>query len=187
AEGLSGAFVYQTLADLLPENSLVVEEAPTHRQDMQRHLPIRARGRGYLTMASGVLGYGLPAAVGAALAEPSRRVVAVLGDGSSMYGIQALWTAARERAAVTFVVLDNGEYAAVRRHAVRGGAEKVPGTELGDLDFAALAQGMGMTGRHIRTAPQLRDALRTALAGDAPTVLHVHLAITGRENAAGGR
>ncbi|TNC28121.1 benzoylformate decarboxylase [Amycolatopsis alkalitolerans] len=174
-EPLSGAFVYQTLADLVPANALVVEEAPTNRQDMQAHFPITARGRGYLTMSSGVLGYGLPAAVGAALAEPARPVVAVLGDGGSMYGIQALWTAARQQTAVLFVILDNGEYAAVRRHAVRTGAGKVPGIELGGLEFRDLARGMGCAAHDVRTPAQLRTGVTTALASAGPTLLHVRL------------
>ncbi|MTD56680.1 benzoylformate decarboxylase [Amycolatopsis pithecellobii] len=174
-EPLSGAFVYQTIADLLPPNALVVEEAPTNRQDMQEHLPITAPGRGFLTMSSGVLGYGLPAAVGAALAEPGRPVLAVLGDGGSMYGIQALWTAAQQQTSVVFVILDNGEYAAVRKHAVRSGAEKVPGIELGGLDFAELARGMGCAAHRISTAAELRAGLTGALASAAPTVLHVRL------------
>ncbi|WP_435159171.1 benzoylformate decarboxylase [Amycolatopsis sacchari] len=174
-EPLTGAFVYQTLADLLPEDVLVVEEAPTHRQDMQQHLPIRSRGRGFLTMSSGVLGYGLPAAVGAALAEPGRQVVAVLGDGSSMYCIQALWTAARQQTPVTFVVLDNGEYGAVRRHAVRSESGKVPGIELGGLGFGDLAKGLGCAAAEAGTADELRSALRIALAAPVPTVVHVRL------------
>lgn len=174
-EPLSGAFVYQTLADLLPANALVVEEAPTNRGDMQERLPITVPGKGFLTMSSGVLGYGLPAAVGAALAEPGRPVVAVLGDGGSMYGIQALWTAAQQQTAVVFVILDNGEYAAVRKHAARSGAEKVPGIALGGLDFAALARGMGCAAHEVSTAAGLRTALADALGSGAPTLVHVRL------------
>ncbi|GLY69138.1 benzoylformate decarboxylase [Amycolatopsis taiwanensis] len=171
-EPLSAAFVYRTLDDLLPENALVVEEAPTHRPDLQAQLPI-VPPRGFLTMASGVLGYGLPAAVGAALAQPTRPVVAVLGDGSSMYGIQALWTAARQQTAVVFVILDNGGYGAVRKHSVRSGAGKVPGIELGGLDFTALARGMGCDAQRVESAEELRSALTAALASPAPTLLHV--------------
>ncbi|NKQ55161.1 benzoylformate decarboxylase [Amycolatopsis sp. K13G38] len=171
-EQLSGAFVYQTISDLLPEGALVVEEAPTNRPDIQERLPITAPG-GFLTMASGVLGYGLPAAVGAALAEPARPVIAVLGDGGSMYGIQALWTAAREQTAVTFVILDNGEYGAVRKHARRNNSGKVPGYELGGLDFCSLATGMGCDAHRVETADELRTALRSALAATVPTLLHV--------------
>lgn len=174
-EPLSGAFVYQTLADLLPANAVVVEEAPTHRRDMQERLPITAPSGGFLTMASGVLGYGLPAAVGAALAEPARPVVAVLGDGGSMYGIQALWTAARQQAAVVFVILDNGEYGAVRKLALLGGAGKVPGIELGGLEFSDLARGMGCAARRVETAADLREGLEAALASTVPTLLHVVL------------
>ncbi|HKS45151.1 MAG TPA: benzoylformate decarboxylase [Amycolatopsis sp.] len=171
---MSPAFVYRTLAELLPEDALVVEEAPTHRGVLQEQLPI-APPRGFLTMSSGVLGYGLPAAVGAALAQPARQVVAVLGDGSSMYAIQALWTAARQRTRVVFVILDNGEYGAVRKHATRNDAGKVPGIELGGLDFTALAQGMGCAAHRIDTATHLRSALTSAFTSAEPTLLHVTL------------
>lgn len=171
-EPLSAAFVYRTLDELLPENTLIVEEAPSHRPDLQAQLPI-VPPRGFLTMASGVLGYGLPAAVGAALAQPSRPVVAVLGDGSSMYGIQALWTAAQQHLAVVFVILDNGEYGAVRKHALRSEAGKVPGIELGGLEFTALAKGMGCAGWRVETPEELRAALTDALASPVPAVLHV--------------
>ncbi|MFD2417433.1 benzoylformate decarboxylase [Amycolatopsis pigmentata] len=172
---MSAAFVYRTLGEFLPENALLVEEAPTHRRDLQAQLPI-SPPRGFLTMSSGVLGYGLPAAVGAALAEPARPVVAVVGDGASMYSIQALWTAAREQTAIVFIVLDNGGYAAVRNHVARAGADKVPGIELGGLDFTALAHGMGCHGHRVETPDELRSNLVSALTSPVPTVLHVLVA-----------
>src|SRR4051794_23861112 len=90
---MSGAFVLQALAALLPTEAMVVEEAPSHRNAMHAHLPIRRVG-GFAAAASGGLGWALPAAVGFALADAGRRVVCLLGDGSSLYSIQALWTAA---------------------------------------------------------------------------------------------
>lgn len=170
---MSARFVLHTIAETLPDNAIVVEEAPSHRNDLHDYLPIRTRGRGFLTMASGVLGYGLPAALGVALAEPARPVLAVLGDGATMYSVQALWTAVREGLAVTIVVLDNGQYAAVRALAEASGAGKVPGAELGGLDFVGLAEGMGAQGRAITNPAELAPALRAGLAADRTTVLHV--------------
>ena len=173
SEPMSGAFVMHTISTVLPADAVVVEEAPGSRKDLHEFLPIRSRGGGFLTMSSGVLGYGLPAAIGVALAQPGRPVVAVIGDGSSMYAISALWTAAQEQTPVVFVILDNGQYAALRAHAVGDGVGKSPGWKLGGLDFVALANGMGCAARLVERPHDLEQALRAALAADVPTVLHV--------------
>lgn len=168
--GDTAANVFATLAELLPDNAIVVEEVPSHRGVMHDHLPIRSQRTGFLTMASGTLGYGLPAAVGAAIARPDRRIVAVIGDGSSMYGIQALWTAAREQLPVTFVILDNSQYAALRILAEVDGA-KVPGIDLGGIDFVGLARSMGCAAHLVRD--DFRARLAQSLVDDQPTLLHV--------------
>jgi benzoylformate decarboxylase len=168
---VSAAQVFAVLARMLPPDAMVVEEAPSHRNIMHDHLPIRARHNGFLTMASGTLGYSLPAAVGAALARPDRRVVAVLGDGSSMYGIQALWTAARENLPITFVILDNSAYAAL--NILSTSDDKIPGTELGGIDFAALATSLGCLGVRASNLDEVRELLGQALVADGPTVIHV--------------
>ncbi|HET6710610.1 benzoylformate decarboxylase [Amycolatopsis sp.] len=173
---LTAELVYSTLADLLPDNALVVEEAPSHRGILHDHLPIKATDTGFLTMASGTLGYAVPGVVGAALARPDRTVVGVIGDGSSMYGIQALWTAAREELPVTFVILDNSEYAAVRILGDAIGGAKLPGTELGGIGFAALAESMGCHGVTITDPAELAPGLTAALADPRPTLVHVRVA-----------
>lgn len=165
----TAAHAVAALASVLPEDAVVVEEAPTHRWDVQNHLPINAPEQQFLTTASGALGYGLSAAVGAAL-EGARPVVAVVGDGSTMYCVQALWTAARERAPMTVVVLDNEEYAAVR---LLGDSGKLPGVELGGIDFAAVARGLGCSAHRVEQLPELAPALERAFAEEGPTVLHV--------------
>jgi len=168
---VSAAQVFAVMARMLPPDAMVVEEAPSHRNIMHDHLPIRARHNGFLTMASGTLGYSLPAAVGAALARPDRRVVAVLGDGSSMYGVQALWTAARENLPITFVILDNSAYAAL--DILSTSDDKIPGTELGGIDFAALATSLGCLGVRASNLDEVRELLGHALVADGPTVIHV--------------
>jgi benzoylformate decarboxylase len=169
---MTAAYALSVLSELLPEDAVVVEEAPSHRPALHEHLPIRRPG-GFLTGQSGVLGYGLPAAVGVAMAVPNRPVVALIGDGSSMYGIQGLWTAAREHVPVTFVVLDNGQYGAMRNHAGRLGITKAPGIQLGGLDFVALAQGFGCAAVRVDAPEALGPALARALAADVPTLVHV--------------
>lgn len=175
ATPLGADFAYATLAELLPDNAIVVEETPSHRNILHDHLPITASDTGFLTMASGCLGYGLPAAVGAAIARPDRKVVAVVGDGSSMYGIQALWTAAREDLPVTFVILDNTQYAAVKILGDAIGGAKLPGTELGGIDFAALARGMGCQAHTVSEAGELGAVLAEAFADPRPTLVHVRV------------
>ena len=172
---MTGAYVLDALTPLLPGNVLVVEEAPSQRPKIQQYLPITVAGAGFLTMASGVLGYGLPAAVGASMAQPGRPVVAVLGDGSSMYGIQALWTAAQHRTPVVFLILDNAEYGAVREQATVTGKGKVPGADLGGIDFCGLARSMGCDAMYVEQPAELEPAVREALSSSVPTVVHIRI------------
>jgi benzoylformate decarboxylase len=172
---MTGAYVLAAVRRALPPDGVIVEEVPSHRNDLREHLPITARGRGFFTIASGVLGYGLPGAVGVSLAAPERPVIAVVGDGSAMYGIQALWTAAKEHAPVTFVVLDNAQYGALRSMADSAGVAKVPGVDLGGLDFCALAAGMGCRSRLVEQPSELDEALAAAVRSNEPAVLHVRV------------
>jgi thiamine pyrophosphate-dependent acetolactate synthase large subunit-like protein len=174
-------FLGATDATLSPVRQMEPRTGPVRRRAGRfasglRWLPIRARHAGFLTTAGGALGYGLPAAVGAALARPERTVVAVVGDGSVMYSIQTLWTAARERVPLTVVILDNAEYAAVWLLGQAAGAGKLPGTALGGLDFVRLAEGMSCAARRVDDAGELAPALTAALAAPEPTLLHVPLA-----------
>lgn len=173
ANGLSSALVYATLSRLLPEDSVVVEETPSLRGALHDQLPIRSRDGGFLTTASGSLGYGIAATVGAALARPTSTVVGVLGDGSAMYGIQALWTAAREGTNAVFVILDNAEYAAVRLLGEAAGGSKLPGTKLGGIDFVPLARAMGCAAQRVDEPEDLEDAIAGALNSPGPTLLHI--------------
>ncbi len=95
-EPIPPAFVLRTIAQLMPADAVIVEEAPCHRNDLHDYLPIRHSNEFY-TGASGGLGYSLPAAVGIVLADPTHRVICLLGDGSSMYSVQGLWTAVQYR------------------------------------------------------------------------------------------
>lgn len=170
---IPAAVVFAELAERLPATAIVVEEVPSHLNLRRDYLPIRAQECGLLTTGSGTLGYGLPAAVGAALARRDRRVVAVLGDGSTMYSVQALWTAAHEQVPLTVVILDNSQYAAVRILAESDRGAKVPGVDLGAIDFVGLARGMGCAATHVERPRELSTALAEALASPRPTVLHV--------------
>jgi benzoylformate decarboxylase len=172
AAPITAEYLFDRLAAALPADAIVVEEAPSHRPAMHDHLPIRRWG-GFYTMASGGLGYSLPASAGIALGSPGRRVVCVIGDGSMMYSVQALWSAVQQRLPLTVVVIDNAGYGAMRSFSrvlqVRG----VPGIELPGLDFVKLAEGMGCPARRVTAAKALGSALAEALAADGPMLLSV--------------
>lgn len=177
-EPIPVSFLMQTLADLRDPANVVVEEAPSSRGDMQAHLPIFQSGT-YYTMCSGGLGYSLPAAVGLALAQPDKKVIAVIGDGSSMYSIQALWSAAQLGVPLTVVIVKNGRYAALQRFAPAFGyapGAPVAGTDLPAIDFVALARGQGCQGVRVTQGRQLQAALRKALRATGPTLVEVETA-----------
>jgi benzoylformate decarboxylase len=175
---MSVQFVLQTLAELRSADSIVVEEAPTARAPMQAYLPI-LQPETFYTMCSGGLGHSMPAAVGVALARPDRKVIAIIGDGSSMYSIQALWSAAQLKLPITFIILKNRRYAALQDFAPVFGfapGAAVAGTELPDIDFVALAQGLGCSAAQVADADQLHASLQRALASPVPMLLEVEIA-----------
>jgi benzoylformate decarboxylase len=175
---MSAEFVMQTLAEIRDPASIVVEEAPSSRRAMQGYLPI-LRSETFYTMCSGGLGYAMPAAVGVALGKPGAKVIGLIGDGSSMYSIQALWSAAQLALPITFVVLKNRRYAVLQEFAPTfgfGPDELLPGTELPDIDFVALARGQGCRGVNVNRAQDLRDALIDAMQASVPTLVEVDVA-----------
>lgn len=174
-ERMSTAFLMQTLARVRGRSSVVVEEAPSARPILQRHLPM-FEAESFYTMCSGGLGHSLPAAVGVALAQPHKKVIALIGDGSAMYAIQALWTAAQLKLPITFVIVNNRQYAALHHFAPVFGfapGAHLPGTELPDLDFVALAAGHGVKGLRVTDGAQLAGVLERALAAPEPMLIDV--------------
>jgi benzoylformate decarboxylase len=177
-ERLSAAYVLQTLAETRRPDSIVVEEAPSARPVMHERLPI-LRPETFHEMCSGGLGFGMAAAVGVALAQPAARVIGLMGDGSAMYSIQALWNAARAKLPITFLILNNGRYAALQDFAPRFGfapGVKPEGSDLSGLDFLALAAGHGVPARRVRSAAELHEALPAALQSDGPILLDIEVA-----------
>ncbi|GAC1547559.1 MAG: benzoylformate decarboxylase [Beijerinckiaceae bacterium] len=174
---MSAEFVMQTIATERPADSIIVEEAPTARQPMQGYLPFD-RPDSFYTMASGGLGFSLGAAIGIALAKRGkRRIIALVGDGSAMYGIQGLWSAAQNRLPIVFIILNNRRYAALEDFAEHFSMERTVGTQLPGIDFCALAQGQGVNARRVNRAEELVPALRSALGQDEePILLEVAIA-----------
>jgi benzoylformate decarboxylase len=171
---MTAAFVMDAVGRLLPDDAVVVEEAPSHRNVMHEHLPIR-RPRSFFAGASGGLGYGLPAAVGVALGAPDRKVVCLLGDGSSLYSIQALWTAAQHRLPVSVVVLDNAEYAALKSLGAAIGVDDPPGVDLPGIRLHDIATALGWAASRVERAAELEPALRSSLSAPGPTLLDVRV------------
>jgi benzoylformate decarboxylase len=171
-ERMSVAFALQTLADLRAPDSIVVEEAPSARPVMQAHLPI-LRPETFYTMDSGGLGWGLPAAVGVALGKPGARVIALVGDGSAMYSIQALWTAAQRKLPLTVVVINNSGYGAMRSFSQVMQVRNVPGLELPGIDFVKLAEGMGCHAVRVTKSSALAGAIKHGLSHEGTSLIEV--------------
>src|SRR5919107_1705022 len=167
------AYLMHTLAEVLPKDVAFFEESGSSRGTFHEHIRPNWPG-GYYNAASGGLGFAMPASVGYKLARPERPVVCVIGDGSSMYSNQALWTAARYGANVLFVVVDNRGYYILKgfRDAL-GLGEAVPGLDVPDLNLVKVAEGMGVRGETVKEADALGDALERGLAANWPYLINV--------------
>jgi benzoylformate decarboxylase len=164
--------LFAAIRATMPKDAIVVEEAPSHRPALQRHLPITRWG-GFYTMASGGLGYALPGAVGVAMGEPGTRVIAIIGDGSMMYSIQAIWTAVQWKLPLTIIVVNNAGYGAMRSFSQVLGVSGAPGIDVEGLDFVSLARGMGCPGVKVETEDQLGAALAESFACPTPRLIDV--------------
>lgn len=176
---MSVAYALQVLDEVRHHDDVVVEEAPGSRGVMQARLPM-AGADSFYTMASGGLGHGMPAAVGVALGRQRKdlngRTIALIGDGSSMYSIQALYTAAQLALPITFVILNNRRYAALQDFAPVFGfapGEKPAGTDLPSLDFVSLARGQGMEATRVENPSDLPGELRQALQAYGPRLIEL--------------
>jgi benzoylformate decarboxylase len=165
-------FLLHTLSATMPEDAALVEEAPSHRPLMHKFMPMRGQDSFY-TMASGGLGWSLPAAVGLSLGRPERRTVCLIGDGSAMYSIQALWTAAQRKLPLTVVVINNLGYGAMRSFSQVMQVRNVPGLELPGIDFAGMAEGMGCDAVRVTKSSELAPALTGALAHPGASLVEV--------------
>lgn len=177
-EPLRPAHVFSCLASRAPRDLVVVEETPSSRPDLHALLPATAP-MGFVSAAMGGLGFALPAATGIRMARPDRPVVAVVGDGSALYGVQALWSAARYDVGVLFVVLANGRYAVMDRLAeTYGGKPAWPGFET--VSMRGLADALGCPARRIQThdelAGTLDEVVPTLRDRDQPLLLDIAVA-----------
>ncbi|MFC9993898.1 benzoylformate decarboxylase [Nocardia sp. NPDC127526] len=179
AKPMQGAYALKVLREMVPPDSPVFEEVPSFRETFRDQFRIAAPGL-YYNGFSGGLGWALPASVGGALATPDRKTVAVLGDGSMMYSIQALWTAAQQRAPLTVIVINNGEYGAMKSFATLFDIPAFPAPiqhslDLPRLDFPALATSMGVPAMQADEPSILPDMLEQAMADPGPVLIDVHV------------
>jgi benzoylformate decarboxylase len=179
-EPMLAGHVLAALAERLPPETVVVEEAPVDRPELHERLLAR-RPLGFLSAAMGGLGFALPGAAGVKMAQPDRPVVAVVGDGSSLYAIQGLWSAARYNLGVVYVILSNGGYAIMDRLAERAGGT-APWPQFDDVDIPGLARCFGCASRRIERHDELIAALDelvpTLASRDEPFLLDVAIAPT---------
>ena len=173
---ISPAYLFRVLNSVMPKTAIVAEECPSSKGDLDRYLMMDEPDSFY-SVPNGILGFGLPAAVGLQLARPERRVVCPIGDGSIQYSIQALWTAVQQKAPVITIVLRNSDYSALKgfcdfTHVGRN----VPGMNIPGIDIVKIAQGYGMTAQHIDALEDLEPALRDAFAAREPRLISVNVA-----------
>lgn len=177
---LTAFAVAAVVGALLPEGAIIVDESNTAGVGVAA-ATAGAPAHDVLTLTGGAIGYGMPAAVGAAIAAPDRAVLSLQADGSAMYTVSALWTQARENLDVTTVVFNNGAYDILRIELQRVGAASAapPGPkalkllDLGSpaLDFVKIAEGMGVRARRVTTAEELAAALAEAFAEPGPHLI----------------
>lgn len=177
---ITPAYLFSVLNRVMPRNAVVSEECPSSKGDLDRYLMLDEPGSFY-SVPNGVLGFGLPAAVGLQLANPERRVVCPIGDGSIQYSIQALWSAVQYKVAVIIVVLRNGDYSALKSFCdFTQVGRNVPGMDVPGIDMVKIAQGYGMAAQEVDRPEDLESALREAFASQGPRLISVNVAKGGQ-------
>jgi acetolactate synthase-1/2/3 large subunit len=174
--GVHPAHAIAAVRRLIPDDAIVTTDAGNFGLWVARHFRFRRPGT-FLGPTSGAMGYALPAAIAAGLVHRDRVVVAFAGDGGFAMTMAELETAVREKAKVIAIVFDNERYGTIRMHQDRrgGGAEGAIATDLGPMDFAAIARACGARGIRVETDSAFEQAVRQALANDRPTVIQVAL------------
>jgi acetolactate synthase-1/2/3 large subunit len=174
---LSAEKVCKAVGHFLPEHAILIDESITSGL-MLNLMTAGAPRHDMITLTGGAIGQGLPNAIGAAIACPDRPVLALIGDGTAMYTIQSLWTMAREALDITSIIFNNGSYSVLNIELERVGAARIGAKAKSQLDlngptlnFAQLANGMGVHGVRVSTAEELNQALSYAFSHPGPHLI----------------
>ncbi len=171
----------QELSDAIKPGTRIVEDCWSCSDVLRRTVGFSEPGSFQRSRRGGSIGWGMPGALGVKLASPDRPVVAVIGDGSAIWSIQSLWTAAHYHIPVTYIICANACYRQVRLMKVRLMGEKARGRYLGtdlsqpQINFCALAESMGVAARRVERPGELGKTLRAALDSDAPNIVEVYI------------
>ena len=175
AEPIDPNFLMMRAVESMPTNAVVVDEGIVSSRALLRHFPLRDRNCFY-GLASGGIGWGIAAAVGVSIAHPDRPVLAVIGDGSAMYSIQALWSAAHLKLPITYLIANNGGYRILKQRLLAfHGNENFIGMDFQDppIDFVGLAQSLGVPARRVTDPSDVGPAIAEAMASGGPNLLDV--------------
>jgi acetolactate synthase I/II/III large subunit len=166
--------VVRIVSETLPEDGIVTNGAGNYTAFLHRYFQYKGY-RTQLAPTSGSMGYGLPAAIAAKLAEPARPVVAFAGDGCFMMTCQELATAVQYGLAIVIIVANNGMYGTIRMHQEKQYPGRVIGTSLVNPDFAAFARSFGAHGETVERTDEFRPAFACALDAGEPTVIELKI------------
>ncbi len=176
----SPASVMESLARVLPDDVAVIEESPTTTRAYFERTGRLKNTDGYFAHRGWALGWGLNCAIGVQLAWPDRPVLGVIGDGSAMYGIQGLWTAAHYNIPVTLVITNNSQYRILKDCAQvmklpRALDNRFESLDVNSpaVDYVGLAQALGVAASRVEDPDELSDRVRESLAGDRPQLIEV--------------
>jgi benzoylformate decarboxylase len=168
-------------AEAIPDDAVVVDESISSGGGLRELLKCQD-SKSFFGLRGGGIGWGLPAALGVKLAQPSRPVVALVGDGSAMYTIQAFWTAAHDSIPVVYVIINNASYRILKQRtlALKGFSaedDRYVGMDLVNprLDYVGLARAQGVPGELVEKATDVGPAIRRGLASGGPYVVDVHI------------
>ncbi len=166
------------ITETLPKDAVVVEEGLTSTVSLPGFLALK-EANSFYGLASGGLGFGIPGAVGVSLALPGRPVAAIVGDGSTMYGVQGLWTAAHHRLPITYIITNNRSYRIIKERLVAMRATaKFTGMDMRDpeIDFALLGKSFGLETRRVTDPQDIAPVLREAFASGKPNLVDMRVA-----------
>jgi benzoylformate decarboxylase len=165
------------IAAAIPTDAVVVEEALSSSFKLLDYVPLRDH-QSYYGLASGGIGFATAGAIGISLALPNRPIVALIGDGSSMYSIQALWTAAHLKRPITYIIANNRGYKILKQR-LRSfrKAENYVGMEIDApaIDFVRMGESMGLTSTRVQDPKELKDAIERGIKSNAPNLIEVEI------------